>query len=148
MTIYARSLSITLSFLKEDEQEEMLEMQVSLTEYMKEIENGNRKEEILHFQSVLAEFKITFSELAKESPKHRDTREHLIEIVKMIIKEEEMMEELFRKKKLPLKHIEPRVRVSRKTLERHRKYIIAMCIIFANNYTYILDYIRGGKHDE
>ena len=50
-------------------------MQVSLTEYMKEIENGNRKEEILHFQSVLAEFKITFSELAKESPKHRDTRE-------------------------------------------------------------------------
>ena len=59
-------------------------MQVSLTEYMKEIENGNRKEEILHFQSVLAEFKITFSELAKESPKHRDTREHLIEIVKMI----------------------------------------------------------------
>ena len=61
-------------------------MQVSLTEYMKEIENGNRKEEILHFQSVLAEFKITFSELAKESPKHRDTREHLIEIVKMIIK--------------------------------------------------------------
>lgn len=51
-------------------------MQVSLTEYMKEIENGNRKEEILHFQSVLADFKITFSELAKESPKHRDTREH------------------------------------------------------------------------
>lgn len=39
------------------------------------------------------------------------------------------MEELFQKKKLPLKHIEPRVRVSRKTLERHRKYIIAMCII-------------------
>ncbi|WP_417894973.1 hypothetical protein, partial [Bacillus thuringiensis] len=22
------------------------------------------------------------------------------------------------------------------------------CIIFANNYTYILDYIRGEKHDE
>lgn len=76
----------------------MLEMQVSLTEYMKEMENSNRKEEILHFQSVLVEFKITFSELAKESPKHRDTREHLIEIVKIIIKEEEMMEELFRKK--------------------------------------------------
>ena len=88
----------------------MLEMQVSLTEYMKEIENGNRKEEILHFQSVLAEFKITFSELAKESPKHRDTREHLIEIVKMIIKRRGNDGELFRKKKLPLKHIEPRVR--------------------------------------
>ena len=80
-------------------------MQVSLTEYMKEMENSNRKEEILHFQSVLAEFKITFSELAKESPKHRDTREHNRNC-KIIIKEEEMMEELFRKEKLPLKHIE------------------------------------------
>lgn len=134
-----------LVFLKEDQQEEMVEMQASLTEYMKEMENSNRKEEILHFQSVLDEFKITFVELAKESPKHRDTREHLIEIAKIIIKEEKMIEELFRKKKLPLKQIEPRVRASRKTLERHRKYIIAMCIIFANNYTYILDYIRGGE---
>ncbi|GAB6571905.1 RNA polymerase sigma factor SigI [Bacillus cereus] len=117
----------------------------SHTEYMKEIENSNRKEEILHFHRVLTEFKISFSELAKESPKHRDTRDHVLEIVKTIIQEEEMMEELFRKKKLPLKQIEPRVRVSRKTLERHRKYIIAMCIIFANNYIYILDYIRGEK---
>ncbi|GAB6458317.1 RNA polymerase sigma factor SigI [Bacillus luti] len=128
-------------YLKEDKQ-------VSLKEHMKEIENSNRKEEILHFHRVLTEFKISFSELAKESPKHRDTREHVLEIVKIIIKEEEMMEELFRKKKLPLKQIEPRVRVSRKTLERHRKYIIAMCIIFANNYTYILDYIRGEKYGE
>ncbi|GAB6546757.1 RNA polymerase sigma factor SigI [Bacillus luti] len=134
-----------LVYLNADKQVGTLETQVSHTEYMKEIENSNRKEEILHFHRVLTEFKISFSELAKESPKHRDTREHILEIVKIIIKEEEMMEELFRKKKLPLKQIEPRVRVSRKTLERHRKYIIAMCIIFANNYIYILDYIRGEK---
>ena len=116
-------------------------MQVSLTEYMKEMENSNRKEEILHFQSVLAEFKITFSELAKESPKHRDTREHNRNC-KNYYKEEEMMEELFRKKKLPLKHIEPRVRVSRKTLNDIENTLL-QCVLFSNNYTYILDYIRG-----
>ncbi|WP_336769920.1 RNA polymerase sigma-I factor [Bacillus bombysepticus] len=132
------------AFFKEDKQMEMAETEVSLTQYMKKLENNNRKEEILHFHRVLAEFKISFSELVKESPKHRDTREQVIEIVKIITKEEEMMEELFKKKKLPLKQIEPLVSVSRKTLERHRKYIIAMCIIYVNNYTYILNYIRGG----
>ena len=72
-------------------------MQVSLTEYMKEMENSNRKEEILHFQSVLAEFKITFSELAKESLSIV-IRVSTNRNCKIIIKEEEMMEELFRKK--------------------------------------------------
>ncbi|SFC28279.1 RNA polymerase sigma factor [Bacillus sp. 491mf] len=137
-----------LVFLKEDQQEETIETQTALTEYMKEIENSNRKEEILHFQRVLSEFKISFTELVKESPKHRDTREHLMGIVKIIIKEEKMIEELFRKKKLPLKQIEPYVRTSRKTLERHRKYIIAMCIVFVNNYIYIQEYIRGGQGNE
>ena len=106
-----------LIFLKEDQQEETMEVQAALTEYMKEMENSNRKE-------------------------------HLIGIVKIIIKEEKMIEELFRKKKLPLKQIEPHVRTSRKTLERHRKYIIAMCIIFVNNYIYIQEYIRGGQGNE
>jgi RNA polymerase sigma factor len=137
-----------LVFLKEDQQEETLEMQVSLTEYIKEMENSNRKEEILHFQKVLAEFKISFADLVKDSPKHRDTREHLIEIAKILTKEEKMVEELFQKKKIPLKQLEQKVRASRKTLERHRKYIIAMCIILINNYVYIQEYIRGGTNSE
>lgn len=97
---------------------------------------------------MLVEFKIIFLEFVKEFFKYCDMCEYLIEIVKIIIKEEEMMEELFWKKKLLFKYIELCVRVSCKMLEWYRKYIIVMCIIFVNNYIYILDYIRGEKYDE
>ena len=56
------------------------------------------------------------------------------------------MEELFRKKSYR-KHIEPRVRVSRKTLERHRKYIIAMYYFCKQLYIYSGLHKRE-KHDE
>ncbi|MFX3623687.1 MAG: RNA polymerase sigma-I factor [Ectobacillus sp.] len=138
-----------LVFLKEEVQREnSLDMERSLAEYVTEIENESRKEEIFHFQKVLEEFKISFSDLAKDSPKHRDTREHLVEIARIVVKDEAMIEELFRKKKLPLKQLESKVRVSRKTLERNRKYIIAMCIIFINDYAYIKEYIKGGIGSE
>jgi RNA polymerase sigma factor len=40
------------------------------------------------------------------------------------------------------------VRVSRKTLERHRKYIIAVCLIYTNNYVYLKEYAGGGMKGE
>ncbi|MFD3447822.1 RNA polymerase sigma-I factor [Microbacteriaceae bacterium 4G12] len=133
-----------LVFLKEEQQEDdVFEMKMSLTEYLQEIENESRKEEILHFEKMLSQFHITLSELVKESPKHRDTREHIMRVVKIVLNEENMINELFKKKKLPLKQLEEKVEVSRKTLERHRKYIIAMCIIFMNDYLYIKEYIKG-----
>ncbi|MBO9129741.1 RNA polymerase sigma-I factor [Bacillus sp. 165] len=137
-----------LVFLKEEQQEEVEEMKVSLTEYLKEMENTERKEEILHFQTVLKSFRITFQDLVKESPKHRDSRASMMEVAVQISQREELINELFQKKKLPLKQIEDMVRVSRKTLERHRKYIIAMCIILTNDYVYIKEYIKGGVSDE
>ncbi len=137
-----------LVFLKEEQQEEVMEMKAALTEYLKEMENAERKEEIFHFQEVLKSFRITFQDLVKESPKHRDTRAAMMEVAKIVSAKEELINELFQKKKLPLKQIEDIVQVSRKTLERHRKYIIAMCLIFTNDYTYIKEYIKGGMNDE
>ncbi|WP_342048700.1 RNA polymerase sigma-I factor [Bacillus sp. OTU530] len=138
-----------LVFLKEEQEEEnLIDMQGSLSEYLKEIENESRKEEIFHFQKVLDEFHISFSDLVRNSPKHHDTREHVIEISQIVVQDEQMLHELFQKKRVPLKQLESRVRVSRKTLERHRKYIIAMCIIFSNEYTYIKEYIKGWVNGE
>lgn len=138
-----------LVFLKEDQQEEnLIDMQVSLSKHLKELENENRKEEIFHFQKVLEEFRISFTDLINVSPKHRDTREHLIEIAQIIVQDEQILQELFQKKRLPLKQLENRVSVSRKTLERHRKYIMAMCIISNSDYIYIKEYIKGWVNSE
>jgi RNA polymerase sigma factor len=137
-----------LVFLQEDQQEEAIEIKMALSEYMKELETSDRKDEILHFQTVLSEFKISFSDLVKDSPKHRDTRQKLMCIAQQLAHEEELLQELFQKKKLPLRRIESSFHVSRKVLESHRRYIIAICIVFVNQYTHILEYIQGGKSDE
>jgi RNA polymerase sigma factor len=62
---------------------------------------------------------------------------------KLLIEKEELREILLTKKRLPIKQLEELVDVSRKTLERNRKYIIAMALIFTSDYVYLKDYIKG-----
>jgi RNA polymerase sigma factor len=50
---------------------------------------------------------------------------------------------LFRKKQLPIKQLQNMAEVSRKTIERNRKYIIAVAIILAGDYVYLKEYIKG-----
>ncbi|MFB9758084.1 RNA polymerase sigma-I factor [Ectobacillus funiculus] len=144
-----KELRQNLVFLKEDQQEQnLIDTQFSFSEYLNKLENETRKEEIFHFQKVLEEFRISFTDLVSVSPKHSDTREHLIEIAQTIVQDEQMLQELFQKKRLPLKQLESRVRASRKTLERHRKYIIAICIISSSDYTHIKEYVKGWMNSE
>ena len=52
---------------------------------------------------------------------------------------EVLLDELLRTKKLPLAALVRGTGVERKTLERHRKYILAMLLILTNGY----EIIRG-----
>lgn len=49
------------------------------------------------------------------------------------------MEELLHNKKLPLRQLADGAGISRKTLERHRKYMIAIMLAYTNGY----EIIRG-----
>jgi len=59
-------------------------------------------------------------------PKHRDARERALEVAKIITDHAEMKRHVLEKKELPLKDLESLVQVSRKTLERQRKYIFGL----------------------
>ncbi|MCP8967020.1 RNA polymerase sigma-I factor [Ectobacillus ponti] len=139
-----REVRHNVVFLQEEQQGETpLDMRRSMEEYGREMESENRKEEILHFQGVLSEFGVSMTDLVKESPKHQDTREHLFQVAELLIAREELVAELFQKKRLPMKKLEGLVRVSRKTLERHRRYLVALCIILTGEYMYIKEYMKG-----
>lgn len=60
-----------------------------------------------------------------------------------LVEHEELKKILFEKKQLPVKQLEKLVAVSRKTVERNRKYIIAMAIIITGDYVYLKDYLKG-----
>lgn len=102
-----------------------------------------RKEEIFQFTQILQEFGLTFSDLIEQSPKHADARKNAMTVAKILVENEELKSILFDKKKLPIKQLEDYVSLSRKTIERNRKYIIAISLILTGDYVFLKDYIKG-----
>lgn len=124
--------------------QEYLEAEKSMQEYEKLKETEKRREEIMRYQKQLSEFEVTFADLAENSPKHADAREGAVSIAKLLVGDPELNEILFTKKRLPIKQLEAKVNVSRKTIERNRKYIIAVSIILNGDFLYLHEYIKGG----
>ncbi len=127
----------------EDFSQTKLEANLSLDEYVRQMEQELRKDEIVHFHQVLQQFDMTLSEIVEQSPKHADARVNAIEVAQFIVHHEELREKLFKKKQIPIRLVEKHVTVSRKTIERNRKYIIAIAIVLAGDYVYLKDYIKG-----
>ncbi|CEG26589.1 RNA polymerase sigma factor [Bacillus sp. B-jedd] len=121
----------------------LIENEISLDEYRKKTDEELRREEIFRFQAHLKEFDLSFQDLVEQAPKHADARKNAIETARLLAENQELKESLFEKKRLPIKQLEELVDVSRKTLERNRKYIIAMTLIMSGDYVYMKDYIKG-----
>ncbi|WP_040346095.1 RNA polymerase sigma factor SigI [Neobacillus bataviensis] len=137
------SIDITNTSQEEESAGSIIVNELSLDDYQKKNDEQLRKEEILHFQRLLTTFDLSFSDLVENSPKHADARKSAILTAKILVEDPELKESLFEKKRLPIKQLEKMVNVSRKTIERNRKYIIAIALILSNDYLYMKDYIKG-----
>ncbi len=141
-----QNLSMDANGLEENEDEvsqSSLEANMSLEEYHKQTDDELRKQEIIRFSKLLTEFDLSFKDLVENSPKHADARKNAMLVAVEIVSNEEIKRILVEKKRLPIKQIENSVSVSRKTIERNRKYIIAIALILMNDYLYLQDYIKG-----
>lgn len=120
-----------------------VERRQALEEYSRLIEAEERKHEIARYATRLAEFGIRFSELVDVSPKHEDARERALEAARIIATHPLLAQHMLGRRELPLKQLEERVGVSRKTLERQRKFIIAVVIIMLEDFYHLRRYIAG-----
>lgn len=107
-----------------------------------------RRAEIGELSAELAQYGITFMELVEHSPKHADSRAMLIDIACKLADTAAWMEVLTTTQRLPIKELMEACGVSRKTIERNRKYIIAIAIIKSGSYPYMNDYLRIRTTDE
>ncbi len=133
--------------LDQGEEEELTESSQEIVEakrvYQMEEESWYRKQEILELSKQLKPYKISFSELAKISPKHRDARESAVAVAKKIVEDPELKQFVLKKKRIPIKKLLKIVPVSKKTLERNRKYILTIFIILIGDYVYLKEYLEG-----
>lgn len=119
-----------------------IEASASVKDYSEKQQVAARREEIAEFEKMLSGFDMTFQDLVKFSPSHEDARITAVQIAQLVAETEEYRYFLHTKKKLPIKEIEQMVEVSRKTIERHRKYIIAVAILLTSDLHYLKDYLK------
>ena len=100
------------------------------------------QQEIAELAGVMAQFGISFTDLADNSPKQERTLDACAKAIRYGGSDEELLEELLRTKKLPMTRLVVGSGADRKTLERHRKYILGMLLIQTNGY----EIIRGHLH--
>lgn len=141
------SMDLTYSSLEEESPGMVIVNELSLEDYKKKSDADLRKEEILQFQTLLASFDLNFRDLVENSPKHSDARTNAILVAKVLVENSELKNFLMEKKRLPIKELEKMVDVSRKTIERNRKYIIAIALILSSDYLYMKDYLKGVLED-
>lgn len=100
------------------------------------------KQEIAELSAVMAEFGVSFSDVADNSPKQDRTLEACAAAIRYGAKNGHLLDELLRTRTLPLAQLVQGFGAERKTLERHRKYILAMLLIQTNGYEIICGHLR------
>jgi RNA polymerase sigma factor len=94
---------------------------------------------MIELKAELQKWGITFVDLVEASPKQEKLRELYKKATYFVVCRHELANTVLQKKYFPIKEVEKGTGISRKKLERGRKYIIASIIILTGDF----DYIRG-----
>jgi len=100
------------------------------------------RQEIEELQNVMVDFGISLSDVADNSPRQERTLNACRKAVQYATEHPELLDELLQTKKLPMAKLVSGTGAERKTLERHRRYILAMLLIQTNGYEIIRGHIR------
>lgn len=89
-----------------------------------------RRQEVRAYRDHLLEYGLTLNALVAASPKHRDTRRNLLRAARTLAGDKELFAYLVSKKKLPVSRLASASGISVKALEKGRKYVVAVSLIF------------------
>lgn len=140
-----------LVFDSEGEEMEYVEYKSSMSSYEIQMENSMRAEEIALFSKEIEKYGLSFSMLIDSSPSHKDTRNTLLNIAFICIKEAAILNYIKSKGNLPVKEIVLLMGVNRKLIEKWRRYILVLILILSSSdYPYIKSFlnIKVGERDE
>lgn len=112
----------------------------SLSAYQQELDVQHRKEEIMLFRNDLQALGLTLQDVASASPKQAETRSLCRRACRYLRANPDLLEKAARGR-APLKELSSLLEVNIKTLERHRKYLVACAVALDKEYHCIMEYI-------
>ncbi|AET70884.1 RNA polymerase sigma-I factor [Desulfosporosinus orientis DSM 765] len=121
----------------------LIDVHLGFEDFREQEQNRERIEEIQQFSQALAAFQLTFQDLVKASPKHRDSRQTLLRAARELASDSELWNQVERKGKVPMQALCLKTQIHPKVLERGRKYILAVALLLANqnDYVYLREYV-------
>ena len=103
------------------------------------------RQEIEELGKILSGFDVSFSDVADNCPRQERTLRACSAAISYGSQDEELLAELLRTRRLPIRKLSEGSGVERKTLERHRRYLIAMLLIYTNGSEIIRGHLRHRK---
>lgn len=97
------------------------------------------QKEIREFGAQLANFGLSFSDVADSCPRQERTLQACRRVMAYGRSRADLLEQMVKSGKLPIAELAKGTGVDKKTLERHRKYLVAILLAFTNGY----EIIRG-----
>ena len=119
----------------------------ALDAYASERLRESRRLEIEALAERLERCGISFADLADRSPRHADSRALLLGVSAALASRPELMAAMERHGRLPIKELMECCRVSRKTLERNRKYIMAAALILSGDYPLLKSFLHPAARE-
>ena len=106
------------------------------------------QEELREFAEQLASFGLSLSDVADSCPKQERTLQTCMQVLEYARTHPALLDQMVTSGKLPLAQLADGAKVERKTLERHRKYLIAILLAYTNGYEIIRGHLRQLKRKE
>ncbi|MBO5343806.1 MAG: RNA polymerase subunit sigma [Ruminococcus sp.] len=107
------------------------------------------KQEIAELSAQMEEFGVSIEDIAENSPKQHRTLEICSRAVHYARNNPQLLEDFLRTKRVPIAALAEGADAERKTLERHRRYLVAMLLICTNGYEimrgHIMQVLKGGE---
>ena len=114
------------------------------------VRTASRRREIQEFSEKLAQFGLTFSDVADNCPRQERTFAACRRVLDFARTQPELLKRVEDTGKLPMGELAAGSGTDKKTMERHRKYLVAILLAFTNGYEIIRGHLcqvgpkRGG----
>ena len=111
----------------------------------REASDHSLRDEILFVNEQLSEYGFHFFDLTECSPQQDKTRKECAAAIRRMLTDSELLASLEESRKLPVKALAASSGVSRKILDRYRKYIIMAVLVLDGDYPQLAEYLKFVK---
>jgi len=145
----ARDRALPLSQWEDEEEtspEAIPLLEAARAVWQQEEADAERRRELEVYEALLRRAGLSFNDLVRVAPKHRDTRMTAIALAREVASRPDYRE-LVESGEVPTGYLVKTCSVSRRLVERHRSYIVSVALILSHDFPYLQEYLaeRGSN---